>query len=176
VLTRRELITRGALASAVLAGARGAAAQELAPSPPVQPFTRRLPIPRPHLPLNRPGATPLELAKADDIYHQAEAESRYKGDPVLPSGPCDYYEVVATEGVQEIIPGTLTRVLGYNGLYPGATFFSERNRPACVRFINRIPEAEIMAPHYHGAHTPPDSDGVPMLSYGPHDIISSGHP
>jgi FtsP/CotA-like multicopper oxidase with cupredoxin domain len=175
MLTRRELLKRGVAAPVAFTGARSAAAEGLLPSPATQPFVRRLPIPRPHLRLNRPGATPLELAKAESIYQQAQAESRYKAEPVPPAGECDYYEVVAREGVQEIIPGMLTRILGYNGLYPGPTFFSERNRPAVVRFVNQIPD-EIMSPHYHGAHTPPDSDGVPMLSYSRSDVIAPVYP
>jgi FtsP/CotA-like multicopper oxidase with cupredoxin domain len=174
------MIKRGVMGSAVLAGAGRAAAQDLqepvlAPSPPVLPFVKRLPIPQPHLRLNRPGATPLELARAESIYRQALAEGRYKSDPIPPTGACDYYEVVAREGVAEVMPGVLTRVLGYNGIYPGPTFIAERNRTAVVRFVNRI-GGEIMAPHYHGAHTPPDSDGVPMLSYGEVDWITPAQP
>ena len=99
MLTRREMIRRGFFAPALLAAAKGVAAQDvndivLNPSPAVVPFTRRLKIPRPHLPLNRPGATPLEMAKAQSIFEQSVAEGRFKHDAYPPSSACDYYEVV----------------------------------------------------------------------------------
>ena len=43
-------------------------------------------------------------------------------------------------GFEEIIPGMLTRIWGYNGLYPGPTFLAERGRTMCVRFVNRLEE------------------------------------
>ena len=85
MLTRREMIKRGFWAPALLAGATSASArgafQDPSSSPAVQPFTRRLKIPRPHLPLNRPGATALEMAKAQSISSQCLAESRYRHEP-----------------------------------------------------------------------------------------------
>ena len=91
MLTRRELIRRGLWAPAILGAARGVFAQQetndvvLNPSPAVVPFTRRLKIPRPHLPLNRPGATPLELAKAQSIVQQCTAEDRFKHPAAAPA-------------------------------------------------------------------------------------------
>jgi FtsP/CotA-like multicopper oxidase with cupredoxin domain len=168
MLTRREMIRRGFFAPALLAAAKGVAAQDVSdivlnPSPAVVPFTRRLKIPRPHLPLNRPGATALELARAQSIYDQSQAEGRFRHAPVPIGGNCDYYEVVMKPSLQEILPGTFTPIWGYNGVYPGPTFFARRDRTACVRFVNRIPD--ITSVHYHGGHTPPDSDGVPMMSF-----------
>jgi FtsP/CotA-like multicopper oxidase with cupredoxin domain len=173
------MIKRGFWAPALLAAARGVAAQDesdivLLPSPPVVPFTRRLKIPRPHLPLNRPGATPLERAKAQSIFQQALAEGRFSHAAKTPDDACDYYEVTARPGMEEIYPGVLTRTMGYNGIYPGATFITERDRPVVVRFVNRIDD--IISTHLHGGHTPPESDGVPMLSYGPNSIISPDVP
>ena len=179
MLTRREMIARGIWAPTLLAGVQAAAAQEpdtvdiaLPPSPPTPAFVRRLPIPRPHLPLNRPGATPLEQAKAQSIYQQALAEGRFRHDPVLPDGNCDYYELTIKPGLTEMMTGVLTPIWGFNGLFPGATFFARRGRTSVVRIVNRVPE--IMSTHLHGGHTPPDSDGVPMLSYGPTDVIAAG--
>ena len=179
MLTRREMIKRGFWAPAILAAAKGVAAQDgeavvLEPSPAIVPFTRRLKIPRPHLALNRPGATPQELAKAQSIFQQAQAEDRFKHEAVPPSGACDYYEVVMKEGLQEIIPGMLTRIWGYNGVFPGPTFIAERDRPKVVRFVNRLDD--IVSIHYHGGHTPPDSDGVPMESFSRFDVISPAFP
>ena len=179
MLTRREMIRRGFFAPALLAAAKGVAAQDVSdivlnPSPAVVPFTRRLKIPRPHLPLNRPGATPLEMAKAQSIFEQSIAEGRFKHDAHPPSSACDYYEVVMKSSLQEIVPGTFTPIYGYNGTFPGPTFISQRDRTACIRFVNRT--GNITSVHYHGGHTPPDSDGVPMMSFGPTDIISPAAP
>jgi spore coat protein A, manganese oxidase len=179
MLTRREMIRRGFFAPALLAAAKGVAAQDVSdivlnPSPAVVSFTRRLKIPRPHLPLNRPGATPLEMAKAQSIFEQSIAEGRFKHDAIPPSGACDYYEVVMKSSLQEIVPGTFTPIYGYNGTFPGPTFISQRDRTACIRFVNRI--GNITSVHYHGGHTPADSDGVPMMSFGPTDIISPAYP
>jgi hypothetical protein len=153
------MMKRGFWAPALLASSSGRPqAQttdtgELPPSPPVMPFTRRLKIPRPYLPLNRPGATALERAKADSIYRQALAEARFRHAPRLPADDCDYYEVVMKPGFEEIIPGKLTRILGFDGHYPGPTFIAPRERTAVVRFVNR--GDDIVSPHYHGGHTPP---------------------
>jgi spore coat protein A len=179
MLTRREMIARGFWAPTLLAGVN-AAAQEpetgdivLPPSPPTPAFVRRLPIPRPHLPLNRPGATPLEQAKAQAIFNQALAEGRFRHDPIPPDGACDYYEVTMKPGLAEMMAGVLTPVWGYNGHFPGPTFITTRERCVVVRFVNRI--TDIVSVHQHGGHTPPDSDGVPMLSYGPTDVIAPGN-
>jgi spore coat protein A len=179
MLTRREMFARGFWAPTLLAGVN-AAAQEpetgdivLPPSPPTPAFVRRLPIPRPHLPLNRPGATPLEQAKAQAIFNQALAEGRFRHDPIPPDGACDYYEVTMKPGLAEMMAGVLTPVWGYNGHFPGPTFITTRERCVVVRFVNRI--TDIVSVHQHGGHTPPDSDGVPMLSYGPTDVIAPGN-
>jgi FtsP/CotA-like multicopper oxidase with cupredoxin domain len=180
MLTRRQLFARGLWAPALLAGSGVVAAQEpdvedieLSPSPPTPAFVRRLPIPRPHLPLNRPGATPLEQAKAQAIFNQSLAEGRFRHDPVPPDGACDYYELTIKPGLAEMMTGVMTPIWGFNGLYPGATFFAPRERTSVLRIVNRVPE--IVSTHYHGGHTPPDSDGVPMLSYGPTDVIAPGN-
>ena len=77
------MLTSGLWSSALLS-TTGAAAQVVEdppptfpPSPPVVPFTRRLRIPRPHLPPNRPGATPRQLAKAQAITGFIDEEHVY---------------------------------------------------------------------------------------------------
>lgn len=179
MLTRRDMIKRGFWAPALLAAANGAAAQDavpgvLLPSPAIAPFTRRLKIPRPHLPLNRPGASAAERARAQSIYQQSLGEDRFRHAPVTPDDACDYYEIIIKPGVQEIIPGMLTNIWGYDGAFPGPTFMAERERPIVVRFVNRVDD--IVSVHYHGGHTPPDSDGVPMMSYAANSIISPAWP
>jgi FtsP/CotA-like multicopper oxidase with cupredoxin domain len=163
---------RGSLAAGgALLGAKGMLAQQDGdgepfippPSPVVAPFQRRLPIPRLHVPLNRPGATAGETARAYHIYQSALAEDRFKHGAKPPLDDVDYYDVVARPGIASIIPGMQTPIWGYNGQFPGPTFLTRRNRTVVVRLTNRVDE--IVSMHNHGGHTPPDSDGTPMLSY-----------
>jgi spore coat protein A, manganese oxidase len=169
---------KGALlgGTALLHGQR-AATQEgdsivLPPSPPVAPFQRRLPIPRPHLPLNRQGATTAERSRARAIYIQGIAEGRFQHAFLSPDDPCDYYEVVVKPGVASIVPGMQTPIWGFNGHYPGPTFLAKRERTVVMRVVNRV--SEVTSLHYHGGHTPPDSDGVPMLSFSSSDRLVPG--
>jgi spore coat protein A len=177
MLTRRSMLKGSLLGGAAAMYARSAATQEQEddfvplPSPPVAPFQRRLPIPRPYLPLNRPGATAAERARAHSIFIQAVAEGRFKHGFSAPDDECDYYELVVKPGVASILPGMQTVIWGYNGHYPGPTFLAKRNRPIIVRVVNRVPE--ILSMHYHGGHTPPDSDGTPMLSFSSADRLTA---
>jgi FtsP/CotA-like multicopper oxidase with cupredoxin domain len=177
MLTRRTMIKGALLGGTAAMYARSAATQEPEtdfippPSPPVAPFQRRLPIPRVHLPLNRRGATAAERARAQSIYIQAIAENRFKHEVTSPDDDCDYYELVVKPGVASIVPGFQTPIWGYNGHYPGPTFLAKRERPVIVRVVNRVPE--ILSMHYHGGHTPPDSDGTPMLSFSSSDRLTA---
>jgi FtsP/CotA-like multicopper oxidase with cupredoxin domain len=178
MLTRRNLLKGAVLGGAIMHASGRAAAQELPedfippPSPSVSPFTRRLPIPRIHLPLNRPGATSLERSRAQAIYQQTLGEGRFQHAAVSPDDACDYYEVTVKPGMCDIIPGMMAGIWGFNGLYPAPTFMFKRERTAVIRLLNRVPEITSM--HYHGGHTPPDSDGVPMLSFSNTDTFAPG--
>ena len=77
----------------------------------------------------------------------------------------DYYDVTMQVGQKEIVPGLLTTIWGYNGLYPGPTIVAQRGRRAVVRQVNNLQES--MSVHLHGGHTPPESDGLPYDLIGP---------
>ncbi|HMJ07022.1 MAG TPA: multicopper oxidase domain-containing protein, partial [Chthoniobacterales bacterium] len=77
----------------------------------------------------------------------------------------DYYDITMQVGQKEIIPGKLTTIWGYNGIYPGPVIRAQRGRPVVVRQINNLQES--MSVHLHGGHTPPDSDGLPYDLIGP---------
>jgi FtsP/CotA-like multicopper oxidase with cupredoxin domain len=174
-LTRRTLFKRALLGAPalLLPGRRaGARDEDDSRSPRVTPFRQRLPIPRLHLPLNRPDATPGERARAWEIFQQAIAEDRFRHPFVTPDESADYYELVARPGVASIIPGLQTPVWGFNGHYPGATFVARRNRTIVLRLLNRV--GEIVSLHHHGGHTPADSDGTPMLSFSDRDTFAPG--
>lgn len=86
--------------------------------------------------------------------------------PVSSDESRDYYEITMEQAQVEIIPGTLTTIWGYNGLYPGPTIKARSGRRVVIRQSNNLPES--MSVHLHGGHTPPDSDGHP------YDLIAPG--
>jgi len=179
MLSRREMLKRGVYAPALLSAA-SLAAQEgveeplFAPSPVAVPFTQRLRIPRPYQPLNRPGATARQRATAESIFQQAIAEGRFLHREVPPDyAQADYYEVVMKPGLEQVYPGLApTYIWGFDGRWPGPTFLFRRDRTAVVRFVIDPAIDEPCSTHYHGAHTPPDSDGVPMRSFTAADVLS----
>lgn len=97
-------------------------------------------------PLPRPFAVPLPVP----------AVAR----PAESTGDVDRYEIVQREADAEVLPGTTTRVWGYDGTFPGPTIRARRGRPVEVRFRNEL--AVPTAVHLHGGHTPADSDGYPI--------------
>ncbi|WP_149360660.1 multicopper oxidase family protein [Lolliginicoccus suaedae] len=60
---------------------------------------------------------------------------------------------------QEIIPGTRTRITGYDGTFPGPTIRARRGQPVSVRVRNELDIATVM--HLHGGRMPPEQDGYP---------------
>ncbi len=85
--------------------------------------------------------------------------------PTSSDATTDYYDVVMRVGQKEIIPGTLTTIWGYNGIYPGPTIRAQRGRTVVIRQVNNLPES--MSVHLHGGHTPSVSDGLPTDLIGP---------
>jgi spore coat protein A len=78
----------------------------------------------------------------------------------------DRYELAIREGRAEIIPGTLTPVYGYDGVYPGPTIRARQGRTSVVRVTNRLGFNQNI--HLHGGLVPEDFDGHPM------DLIAPG--
>jgi len=79
--------------------------------------------------------------------------------PVRVDATTDHYELVQREADVEILPGLRTRVLGYNGTFPGPTLLTRSGRPVVVTHRNELPVP--VSVHLHGGHTPADSDGYP---------------
>ena len=44
----------------------------------------------------------------------------------------------------EIVPGLVTDLWGYNGVYPGPTIVVDRNTPTRVRQINNLPRVHLI--------------------------------
>jgi spore coat protein A len=79
--------------------------------------------------------------------------------PVRTDATTDFYQIVQREADVEILPGLRTRILGYDGIFPGPTLTSRRDRRTVVTHHNELPVP--VAVHLHGGHTPADSDGYP---------------
>jgi spore coat protein A, manganese oxidase len=100
---------------------------------------------RSRIPLPRPFRVPLPIP----------ALAR----PVHTDTTTDYYEIVQREAHQEILPGVRTRILGYNGTFPGPTLVTRSGRQAVVTHRNEL--TVPVGVHLHGGHTPAHSDGYP---------------
>ena len=64
----------------------------------------------------------------------------------------DYYDVTMQVGQKEIIPGQLTTIWGYNGIFPGPTIVARRDRRVVVRQLNNLPES-VSGPFAWRAYT-----------------------
>ncbi len=69
----------------------------------------------------------------------------------------DYYDIVQSVSRQEIIPGYMTTIWGYNGTFPGPTIFSASGRQTVVNHTNQLPVPTVV--HLHGGRSRADQDG-----------------
>ncbi|OLF18574.1 multicopper oxidase family protein [Actinophytocola xanthii] len=72
----------------------------------------------------------------------------------------ELYRITQRRAHVEILPGTRTPVLGYDGIFPGPTIESRRGRPLVVRHRNELDVPTVV--HLHGGHTPHEHDGWPL--------------
>jgi len=71
----------------------------------------------------------------------------------------ELYTVTQRVAQVEILPGVRTPILGYDGIFPGPTIETRRDRPIVVRHRNELPVPTVV--HLHGGHTAPEHDGWP---------------
>ena len=94
--------------------------------------------------------------------------------PTLMTSTTDYYDLVLREADVEIIPGMLTRIMGFDGLSPGPTIRARAGRQVVMSHSNGLPVNTLggapgdVAIHLHGGHVPSSEDGFPT------DIIRPG--
>jgi spore coat protein A len=86
-------------------------------------------------------------------------------EPTSSDTTTDYYDITVKVGTKEIIPGKVTTIWGFNGVYPGPTIKARSGRRCVVRQVNNLQES--VSVHLHGGHTPSDSDGQPTDLVGP---------
>lgn len=81
------------------------------------------------------------------------------------------FRLVAEPVKQELVPGRVVNLWGFNGSAPGPTI--EANQGDRLRFVveNRLPEPFSM--HWHGLEVPIEMDGAPGISQDP--IPPGGH-
>lgn len=79
--------------------------------------------------------------------------------PVRTDASGDHYVITQREASVEILPGLRTRIMGYDGMFPGPTIVSRSGRRTVVTHRNELPVPTAV--HLHGGHTPADSDGFP---------------
>ena len=78
---------------------------------------------------------------------------------VRTDAPEDRYTITQREASVEILPGLRTRILGYDGIFPGPTVVSRSGRRTVVTHRNELAVPTVV--HLHGGHTPAESDGYP---------------
>ena len=79
--------------------------------------------------------------------------------PIRTDPTGDVYSIVQREVELEILPGMRTKLLSYDGSFPGPTIVSRSGRPTLVRHRNELTVPTVV--HLHGGHTPAESDGYP---------------
>ncbi|MFF1421086.1 multicopper oxidase family protein [Streptomyces sp. NPDC058280] len=145
MLSRRHAIQLGLTAGALgVTGATGYTAQALGARDKPGPATRPAgPVTKFSVPLTRPPV----LA------------------PVRRTAAADYYSVVMTRSRREILPGTSTEVLTYNGSFPGPTIRARSGRTVVVKQVNALDMPTSV--HLHGGANPVADDGGMMDTIAP---------
>ena len=121
-------------------------------------------------------AAPHEVGTGMDMKHTSHTERSSRGIvsvetpdvPRLPwrmDGGVKEFHLIAEPVKQEIVPGRVVDLWGYNGCAPGPTI--QVNQGDRVRIIvdNHLPEATSM--HWHGFEVPVEMDGSPGSSQDP---------
>ena len=82
--------------------------------------------------------------------------------PFQMDGNVKVFHLVAEPVKQEIYPGKILNLWGYNGSAPGPTIQARQGERVRIVVDNHLPEPTSM--HWHGFDIPFDMDGGPGLS------------
>ena len=85
--------------------------------------------------------------------------------PFRMDGDVKEFHLIAEPVKQEIVPGRVVELWGYNGSAPGPTIQVTRGDRVRIIVDNHLPEATSM--HWHGFDIPNDMDGAPGSSQDP---------
>jgi spore coat protein A len=94
--------------------------------------------------------------------------------PVSSTATEDRFALTIREGRAEIIPGELTHVYGYDGIYPGPTIRARKGRTSVVQVTNGLTFNQNV--HLHGGLVPAASDGHPMQLIAPGNAFTYTYP
>ena len=149
-----------------------AAAKELPPAPPTEPFVVELPVYSAKAPV-------AGLYPAPDSTPGVGECGRYAHQAWYDFPPQKFYELNVTEALHLFHPQLPTQnIWGYDGIYPGPTFVARYGEPILVRIYNNLPANHVgfgspeISTHLHNLHTPSESDGYAgdyysATKYGP---------
>ncbi|MGW0752358.1 multicopper oxidase family protein [Streptomyces sp. NPDC002587] len=85
--------------------------------------------------------------------------------PISVVGGQDTYAVTIKEVAREIIPGVQTKVLTYDGHFPGPVLRARSGRRVVIRHRNSL--SMPVSVHLHGGSVSPENDGGPMDTFAP---------
>ena len=85
--------------------------------------------------------------------------------PFRMDGNVKEFHLIAEPVKQEIVPGRVVDLWGYNGSAPGPTIQVTRGDRVRIIVDNHLPEATSM--HWHGFEIPVEMDGAPGASQDP---------
>jgi len=85
--------------------------------------------------------------------------------PFRMDGDVKEFHLIAEPVKQEIVPGRIVDLWGYNGSAPGPTIQVTRGDRVRIIVDNHLPEATSM--HWHGFEIPVEMDGAPGSSQEP---------
>ncbi|MFE2288808.1 multicopper oxidase family protein [Streptomyces sp. NPDC059443] len=94
--------------------------------------------------------------------------------PVNVLGGQDTYAVTISEVEREIIPGVQTKVLTYNGQFPGPVLRARSGRKVVIRHRNTL--TMPVSVHLHGGSVTQENDGGPMDTFGPNTSRTYTYP
>ena len=103
-------------------------------------------------------------------------------NPTSRTSTTDSYDLALREADVEIIPGKLTRIMGFNGLTPGPTIRARVGRQVVMSHTNGLPVTTLggapgdVAIHLHGGHVPSSEDGFPTDTVPPGATRSYTYP
>ena len=122
-------------------------------------------------------AAPQESGPSMDMEHMGHATQRTSSRIVLVETPdipqlpwrmadgAKEFHLIAEPVKQEIVPGRVVDLWGYNGSAPGPTIQITQGDRVRIIVDNHLPEATSM--HWHGFDIPNDMDGAPGSSQDP---------
>ena len=115
-----------------------------------------------------------EPARVTDVAHHRAGHSNASVSVETPDVPqlpwravdgAKEFRLIAEPVTQELIPGKVLKLWGYNGTAPGPTIQITQGDRVRIILENHLPEPTSM--HWHGFEIPMDMDGAPGSSQDP---------